>query len=760
MRTDTPIALIVFALCGGLFLHLGAADGAERKPKQDRKTRESKGDYAAYKLLKRGQELLEAGEEDRGTKMLQTVIEQYPKSPIRFQAYLSMGKYYLDAHKQAEAIDYLRNLRRLEKTKAGNKAALTGNEREMYLEGLYLTGLAHYQLRQYGAAFAVLRRITTDFPDTLWANQAYYYIGMSHFAQSHWNKAIEALSVVGTFVDADSPTLAYAEAGHRFHVKITDGDLPVLDRMGKKVQVTVETSSGDKETLTCKPMSNRSDVFVASILTVTGEAKPGDDKLQVIGGDKIVVTYVDDNTKEGKKDVSRKKTVEVVSTGGVTFTLGTYKSLAPAAYLGQPLFIRLWDLDLDKTAARDAATIRIQSLHKPTEEQTEATGPPTTVDLEKLLKEGKEEELIVRDEVKITLGETGELPVRTGTFLGSVEVKRHVDGKAVDKSDAILTADVGDQIVATYIDDCHILGKSPVAITAKLVVAGEIDSAPRAAQDVVPDPLIKARKDLVEAEAYLELARIFKSMGLTDGSKSKAAEGLTRVESVIRARTGVPTKLKQKAFQLKWELHRAEDNFGKAMGTCRTFNRLYPESPLVDQALMGIGQALLDQKEYEEAIKVLRQVSRMPNSHVKAQAQFLIAQVVERTDGPDKAIREYMLCAQKFPDSQYAGDSLAKVVDYHYKSRAYSTADDLLAQIFVDYQDEDFLDTMLLKWVLVAYQMGNYTKALAKCQQLISEYPGSPQTAKAVELLPRIEKMVKKSKGAKSKGDEDKKDDK
>ena len=112
MRTDTPMALIVFALCGGMFLQSGTANSAERKANQDRKTRESKGDYAAYKLLKRGQELLEAGEEDRGTKMLQTVIEQYPKSPIRFQAYLSMGKYYLNAHKQAEAIDYLRNLRR------------------------------------------------------------------------------------------------------------------------------------------------------------------------------------------------------------------------------------------------------------------------------------------------------------------------------------------------------------------------------------------------------------------------------------------------------------------------------------------------------------------------------------------------------------------------------------------------------------------------------------------------------------------------
>ena len=71
-----------------------------------------------------------------------------------------------------------------------------------------------------------------------------------------------------------------------------------------------------------------------------GTAKQNDQTLQVVGGDSITVRYLDDNTKEGKKNVVREKTVEVVSTGGVTFTLGTYKSLASAAYIGQPLFLR------------------------------------------------------------------------------------------------------------------------------------------------------------------------------------------------------------------------------------------------------------------------------------------------------------------------------------------------------------------------------------------------------------------------------------
>jgi len=745
MRTRLVIVLLTAMLGGALFL-AGHTAEAQRAAKQDQSTRESKGDYAAYKLLRRSQELLEAGEKDRGVKMLETIIEQHSRSPIRFQAYLALGRHYLDERQQAQAIDYLRNLERL---RTGTKK-LDGDQRESYLEALYLTGVAHFQLRQYGSAFSVLRRITNEYPDTLWANKAYYYIGMSHFAQSHWDKAIKALSLVGMFVDADSPTLAYAEAGHRFHVKITDGDLPVLQRIGKEVTVTAQTAGGDKETIPCKPMSSKEEVFVGSILTKTGAAVEGDGVLQVVGGDSITVRYLDDNTKQGEKDVPREKTVEVVSTGGITFTLGTYESLAPAAYLGQQLFLRLWDLDLDKTADKDTATIRVVSQFKPELEEDLDEPPAASIDVEKLLEEQEEEEerYVVRDELVVKLSEVGEVPVRKGIFVGSIPVERVAPGQPINKDDQVLLADIGDEIVATYVDESHILGKIPIEVTAKLTVAGEIDSSPRAAQDVVADPLIKARKQLIEAEAFLELAKIFKDMGLTDGARAKAAQGLNRVEDVIRTRAGIPTLLKEKAFRLKWELHLAEEQFAKAMATCNSFNRLYPESPLVDHALMGMAEVLAEKKDLEGAVKVWRQVTRLPNSHSKAEAQFKIAEAVARGDKRDASVREYMTCAQRYPNSPYAGRALGKVIDYHIRSGAFDVADDLLGQIFIDYQDEDFLDQMLLKWIKLSIESGDFPKAHAKCKQLISEYPGSEYTAVVEEkgILTKIESKLGKEK--------------
>jgi TolA-binding protein len=743
------ILLTAVALGGAVWLSHDAA-AQERTAGQDRSTRESQGDYAAYKLLQRAQELLDAGEKDRGVKMFETVIEQFPRSPIRFQAYLALGKHYLDAREYAVAVDYLRSVEGLQ----NSRETLGGKDRERYLEGLYLTGVAHFHQRQYDAAFSVLRKITNNHPDTVWANKAYYYIGMSHFAQSHWDKAIKALSQVGTFIDPDSPTLAYAEAGHRFHVRVTDGDLPVLRQLGRQIVVSATSASGDEETVLCQPLSSQDNVYVGSILTDPGEAAPGDGTLQIVGGDRITVRYLDDNTKQGEKDVPREKTVEVVSTGGLTFTLGTFESLTPAAYLGQPLFLRLWDLDRDASPARDTVTVRIASLYKAEEdelEEAEPDEPALTIDVQELLKgedreeEEEEDKLAVRDEVVLTLSERGEAPIRSGVFIGSLPVEQALGAASIDKSDDRLAARIGDQIVATYVDDLHIAGRVPVEVTAKIMVAGEIDSSPRAAQDVVPDPLVRAKKQLVEAEAFLELARIFKDMGLTRGAKSKAGEGLSRVEDVIRIRADLPGSLKENAFRLKWELHLAEDDFGKAMGTCNTFNRLFPESPLVDRALMGIAQALVVSGDKEGAINVWRQVTRLANSHAKAEAQFLIAETLDTTDNRAAAIREYMACAQRYPDSEYAGKALGEVVVYHTKSGAYDVAEDLLEQIFVDYPDEDFLDEMLYRWMIVAFESGNYRQALTKYQQLISEYPGSRAARLAEEngTLAKIENAMK-----------------
>lgn len=744
-------AVVLLTVCATLLSCLPAHAAREAVGSRDGE----KGGYGAFKLLRRGEELLAEGHTERGIKMLETVVEQNPKGKVRFMAYLALGRHYIEARDNAKAVEKLRLLANLKK----KDEELTGKDLEMYLEGSYLNGVAHFNARQYAAAFAVLRKITSGYPNTMWANQAYYYIGMSHFAQKHWSKAINNLSLVGTFIDPESPEVEYVEAGHRFYAKIDDGDLPILRQLGKDVTVVAEAASGDKETMLCKPQSAHATVFVGSARTAVGTGTPGDGVLHLVGGDMIDVKYYDDSTKAGEKDVLRQKKVKVASTGALTFTRGTYKLKTGSAFLEQPIYLRVKDIDHDTTATNDTLTVRVASTYIVKEEEVDDTAPEMTVDIDKLLAETDEEDKVrIRSEIELALTEDAG---HSGVFVGKAFITRAAEEGTQKTKPGVLACAVGDTLVATYVDTLTIVGEGLTEVKDELTVYDEIDALPRADQDVVAEAITKARKQIVEAEAYLEIARIFQSMGLKKGAKAKSEEGLERVKFAIQTAAAIPPSLRERAFNIKWDLYLAQDHFPAAMGTCNTFSKLFPESPLVDKALMGIGRIHLERGSYRDAIEVFKQVAKMPTAPSAAEAMFLVAETTEKMGiesanksgdaelaakgaqmAAERSAAAYKACAERYPDSEYAGRSLAKVVDFHILTKDFRVADDILTQIFIDYQDGDFLDSMLLKWVRVAFDMGDIQKSYDKCDQLLSEYPESVHAQKAQKILPTLEKKL------------------
>jgi tetratricopeptide (TPR) repeat protein len=789
--------LLSFAVLTGFLVSPAISQDTAEEASPERGYRRAGGsatDFAASRLFKRGQDLILVGEFDRGVKMLESVAEQYPDSELRYQAWLALGKHFISQFQQPQAIIYLAKLRELERL---DEEHFTDTSKEMYLEGLYLTGVAYYQTHQFAKAFPVLRRITTKYQNTVWSNQAYYYIGMCHFAKGNWNKAIESLNLVGTFVDPDSAEMQFVEAGRRFYVKIEDGDFPILQSLNKPIELRLQSAAGDEEIVQARQLPGKDATYISSTPTIVGPPRKGDGILQIRGRDTIKVTYIDDNTKLGEKDVTREKTVQVVSTGSVSITTATFEQEAVAAFLKQPLFLLVRDADEDTTPQADQVKVRVICRYREKTDDDEVRGlTRESVINEELGFEEEEVRYTVRDEVTLTLtelapviesqpvtaseteasesaagtdeefGETkstiapaAEQPllIHSGRFGGSVQIHAFEENENVDKTDAVLSAAVDDEVIVTFVDDLHITGRSPRVASARRIVGGELNSGVTARQNVVRDELLKARKGIVEATALLELARLFDSMGLKDGAETKAVEGLGRVDPIIRVGTPIPSQYKEEAFQLKWELYIVQNKFAQAIETCKLFNRLYPDSPFVDQALMGIGEIRMKKKEFDASIKVFSEVLTLDRSEAKGEAQFRIAQAMEvrsrettqlnsgevfSLKNAEGAVRAYRLCAEKYSDSPYAGPSLAKLIDYYMETRDHVQADDLLEQVFDKYPDATFLDEMLLKWVKVAYRTGNYAKALEKCQQLIFEYPGSAYASSAKEVLPLLEKRV------------------
>lgn len=703
---------------------------------------DAKMEYKANDMLRRGLELLDMKQEERGLKLIASVPRMFPKSKSRFRAHLALGQYHVGKRSYDLAIKQFRQLSESE-------------DADQRAQALYQVGICYYNLNNFDKAFMALRKVTNEFPWSVYANEAFYYIGQCHFKLGRWAKAVDALEKVGTSVPSNAKGDVLAEAGQRLFVKIFDKDLVVLTTTGEKPEARLATKSGDKEKVALETLGRSGEYYIGALPTVPGDPKPGDGVLQVIGGDSVAVDYVDANTESGKRNEKRLATIRMVSTASIGFTDGAYREYTRGVFGDGDAFIRVKDLDRDVSANKDAVTVKVYTQYKVEKEvDVERAG----VDFE------QEEEFETRDTVQLKLTETGP---HTGIFVGTVLPHVATRQEDVNQGDDKLSAIKGDDIIVEYYDELHMAGAygaepllsarsggsqpRDVRATAKLLI-GQIQDVKIEHREV--DTLdLRARKNLIEAKIYLKLGSIFKDVGLVKKAHEKAAEGLDRVDDVIRMsmKASLDRSLVEEAFSVKWDLLLVQDRLGEAIAVCRTLTRLFPDSTLVDQALLKIGLARMEGERPYDAIGIFNAVIHLPKSELKAEAQFRIGEVQEkvaveqakqRDRDPElsRAMLTYKKCAETYPDSPFAGDSLEKIANYYILTKDYKRAIELMERVFQDYPDASFLDRMLLKWVIAAYRVGNFAMAKQKVDQLLAEYPNStlaPKARKFQEIIAR-----------------------
>ncbi|MCH7224684.1 tol-pal system YbgF family protein [Haloferula sp. A504] len=755
MNRATTTALLIVPLLTILSPAQETGEGERSRPTADV-------DREAKHLYDKAIELMEYKQYERGLAMLNTVVRDNQGNLLSHMAHMAMGKHFLDQNNSKEALGHFLLLTRVLAPVPGEKQS--EDEIALYHEALFQAGFSHFQAGQYASCFPLFRRLTEVAGRTKWANMAYYYIGMSHYQLKNWNKAIDSLSLVGTEVEdagsSDSEDLGRIEIGQRFYSKIEDADVPIMRKLGVPVTATVEVSSGDKETITGVPVPGKKHEMLASAPTALGEPKAGDGVIQMVGGDTLTVTYIDDSTLDGQKGVPRTGKVRAVSTGTVGFFLGDFSTPAYVAYPGQPQVLMLRDADLDKSPNAEAVTLTVTSRFKV--EAKEAAESDDLLDIF-ALEDEEEDAWKERDSITVRLEETGEGPqIRTGTFLGRVELAAVEDGISPDASDNVLHCDELDELIVTYTDEVHLYGDEPRETESVIKVSGSVNSGVSADQYVVFEELLKARKGSVEAEALVGLGEIYKDMGLDQRAALRARESLDKVDPIIMTRDQLPGDLVENAFRLKWESELLRDDFDAATATCLAFNRLYPESVLADQALMTLGRSLTDKGQYEKAVDVYGRVLELENPISAAEAQFRIGEALarkaeEEAEAADEhnskwgkaglskatalqnrmsaAINAYRRTYENYPESAFAAEALGRVVRHYVETESFAQAANLLESVFADYPDAAFLDEMLLLWANVAFRMGDNETAKGKLQQLIFDYPTSSHVAEARSRL-------------------------
>lgn len=711
-------------------------------------------------LFKQGIEMIELKQHERGLEILNTVVREAQGSTLAHRANMAIGRHFLSQGKPGEALNYFMLLTRVLEPVPGEEQP---EERtELYREALFHAGLSRFQAGQYAAAFPLFRRLIDVADKSKWADLAHYYIGMSHNKLENWSKSVEALSLVGTEAGDEGGEMGRIEIGQHFYTKITDADFPVMRAQGEPIRATVKVSSGDAEVLNGVRTGGRDDEVLVSAPSELGLPVPGDGKLQILGGDTLTVTYTDQSTQEGQKDVPRSVSVRAVSTGTVGFFLGDYETPAYLAFPGQPQAIVLRDADLDTSPGAERVRVTVRSLYK-VDTQAPAADSAEMLDIFADADVSEEDKWRERDRITVDLIERGEgALIRSGAFIGEAQLAPVQADVEPSPKDQVLHCDELDELSVTYTDMLHIYGQATREIEARVKVSGSVNAGVSADQFVVFESLLKARKGAVEAEALVRLAEIYKEMGLKERTVEQADEALSKVNPVIIDRAALPGEIVEAAFKLKWEAELLKDDFSAATDTCLVFNRLYPESLLADQALMTVGRSLAQKGQYQEAVLVFGQVLKLQNPVSAAEAQFRIGETwqkhaEETTDAASvsgvsvqtgketllqrmgQAIEAYRKCFQAYPDSSYAAEALRRMVRHYIQTQDFSHAETLLENVFVQYPDAAFLDEMLMAWAEVAYRLGDAEMSMNKLRKLIYDYPQSGLVSDARQKLGAME---------------------
>jgi TolA-binding protein len=689
-------------------------------------------DKKAKALIEAGDARFDAAELQAAMDLYKAVIDRYPASRWRFLARLKMGKQHLKEKKFELALDQFR------------RVDVDDNRDETQRgESALQIGICFFEMGRLEEAFGELRKVIKNHPGTPYSNDAYFYIGQAHFKLGRFGNAIDAFKNVGTSIDPSAQDTAKLDAGKRLYIKIEDKDLSA--QAGESgLSVTVETTSGDKETLLCLPVTQGAAVLMGSLRTELGSIKPGDNVLQLVGTDRIKTTYIDKQTANAELNIPRTKEIRVVGNAKARIVDGAFSEPVGAVVLDKPAFLSVHDSDRDTSEKADVleAIVRIK---RPVDEAADsnATAKTTTETPEKA-----EPVFKVVDEKKVRLTERpiddapADNPVHSAHFTGSILVVQEGKGASTN----LLAAQVGDLLEIEYLDEVSLDDEPRQRITTAKVIEGSLNPL-SVANAKISDEELKFKTALKTSEALKNIGNIYKDLGLTKQSTDKYRQALAETEQVARNYGALNQRLLEQTYVQMWKIYYAMGDLARAAQMCLELQRRFPESPFVDDALMLMGQVSQKQGKFQEAIGVYRRLAALKNSPLAPAAQYAIGECFEELGNNaknkthyDEAFLAFKACFEKFPTANQAGDALSKMAEYYYSKEDFARAMDIYEEALQQYQDSKFIDLVLYNYGRCLVKMKRLDSAVERFNQLITTYPNSKMVANAQKLVDAIQK--------------------
>ncbi len=191
-------------------------------------------------------------------------------------------------------------------------------------------------------------------------------------------------------------------------------------------------------------------------------------------------------------------------------------------------------------------------------------------------------------------------------------------------------------------------------------------------------------------------------------------------------------------FQIGNSFYRSEQNY-RAVTTFRKLLRMYPNSPLREQAQYNIAYIYLNSGNFEQAIAELQKViSNYPGTSWAALAQYNIGDAYYNAGQYKKAIDAYRKVLQNYPESEYVIEA-ANAIEYAQaaaNSGNISAAPDTSSALdsFIKNNPESANSAKIrYQQALNLMETGDYINAAAKLEKITSK-SGNEEQLPAVYL--------------------------
>ncbi|MFO0802478.1 MAG: tetratricopeptide repeat protein [Gemmataceae bacterium] len=416
--------------------------------------------------------------------------------------------------------------------------------------------------------------------------------------------------------------------------------------------------------------------------------------LNLTGADTVEVIYKDERRPMQMPGMATNLTANarLLTDGKLVCTDSEYLKEITAVHVGERLFIKVTDADLDRTPDRDKAKVKIKT------------------------KRGEEETF----ELVETLS-------HSGIFTGSVllkPVEKPTPGN-MKQDTPELECYFGDTIEVEYVDDrAASTADGKLISTATIAVVIGTDGKLQAFSKSFSDEALAVETQFHIAESHFELFKSHKAL-------SREAEATSDLEAGRRVLREVMEdypnpKYTPRVSYLLGQFAQELKQYGEAVQAYQVIVKLYPDHPLAADAQYKMGQAFEEAGEFNQALEAyVTLAATYPKSTLIADVMIRISEHFYKAENYKVAAQVGEKFQEKFGTDRRASKMAFRVGQAYFKDKQYAKGAEMFDK-FVKLFREDPLASDAMFWAGESYRTaGNMKKAFESYNKCRWDYPAT-----------------------------------